>query len=98
MQFKVAYIATILASASVAMSATIQGFSGAGCTGTADQVINVASGVCFTYGSRSFKSIRYTGVPSQIRFYISGGGHDACTNGAALTLGGGSGCSTAPAG
>ncbi|KAJ6514207.1 hypothetical protein C8R47DRAFT_1206585 [Mycena vitilis] len=99
MQFNVAFIATaLLASASLAMSATITGFAGADCSGTQGQSFNVPAGECFTLGGGSTKSISYSGVPSQIQFYISGGGHDACTNGASLTLGGGSGCATAPAG
>ncbi|KAJ7670610.1 hypothetical protein DFH06DRAFT_1178601 [Mycena polygramma] len=99
MQFNVVFIATaLLASASLAMSATITGFAGADCTGTQGESFNVPAGECFTLGGGSTKSISYSGVPSQIQFYISGGGHDACTNGASLTLGGGSGCATAPAG
>ena len=99
MQFKVVSIAAaLLASVSPAMSVTITGFDGAGCTGTPGQTNNVGAPVCFTYGSRSYKSIRYSGVPSNIEFYLSGGGHDSCTNGSNLKLGGGSGCATAPAG
>jgi hypothetical protein len=99
MHFNVVFIATaILASASLAMSATITGFAGADCTGTQGQSFNVPSGECFSLGGGSTKSIRYSGVPSEIEFYISGGAHDSCTNGASLVLGGGSGCATAPAG
>ncbi|PPQ96453.1 hypothetical protein CVT26_005125 [Gymnopilus dilepis] len=99
MQFNVTFVATaLLASASLAMSATITGFAGADCSGTQGQSFNVPSGECFSLGGGSTKSIRYSGVPSEIEFYISGGGHDSCTNGAQLTLGGGSGCGTAPAG
>jgi len=43
------------------------------------------------------KSIRYSGVAHLIEFYISGGGHDFCTNGASLVHGG-SGCANVLAG
>ncbi|KAJ6465286.1 hypothetical protein C8R45DRAFT_939505 [Mycena sanguinolenta] len=99
MQFNVVFIATaLIASASLAMSATVTGWSGAGCTGSAGESFSVPSGECFTLGGGSAKSISYSGVPSEIEFYISGGGHDACTNGASLVLGSGSGCGTAPSG
>jgi hypothetical protein len=99
MQFKIVFIATsLLASATLAMSATITGFDGAGCTGNQGQSFDVPSGECFTLGGGSTKSISYSGVPSQIQFYISGGGHDSCTNGPQSVLGGGSGCATAPDG
>ena len=99
MQFNIVFIATaLLASTSLAMSATITGFAGADCTGTKGQSFEVPSGECFTLGAGSTKSISYSGVPSRIEFYISGGGHDSCTHGASLVLGGGSGCATAPTG
>ena len=99
MQFNIVFIATaLLASASLAMSATITGFAGAGCTGTKGESFNVPSRECFTLGGGSTKSINYSGVPSETEFYISGGRHDSCTNGASLVFGGGSGCATAPAG
>ncbi|KIM47272.1 hypothetical protein M413DRAFT_23495 [Hebeloma cylindrosporum] len=99
MQFNVVFIASaLIASASLAMSATITGFAGADCTGTQGQSFDVPSGECFTLGGSSTKSISYSGVPSQIQFYVSGGQHDACTNGASSVLGGGSGCATAPDG
>ncbi|KAF8882333.1 hypothetical protein CPB84DRAFT_1750952 [Gymnopilus junonius] len=99
MQFNVAFITTaLLASASLAMSATITLFAGAGCTGANEGTFSVPSRECLTLGSGSVKSISYSGVGSEIEFYISGGGHDACTNGASLTRGGGSGCATAPTG
>ncbi|KAF8956895.1 hypothetical protein BDZ97DRAFT_1849282 [Flammula alnicola] len=99
MQFNVVFIATaLLASASLAMSATVTGFAGAGCTGTKGQSFQVPSGECFSLGSGSTKSFSYSGVPSEIEFYVSGGGHDSCTNGPSLVLGGGSGCATAPTG
>ena len=98
MQFNFVFVAAALAAASQVMAATVTGFAGADCTGS-----NVASGsggagTCLTLGSSSVKSIRYSGVPNQIKFYISGGGHDSCTNGAQLTRGSGSGCATAPTG
>ncbi|KAJ7247778.1 hypothetical protein C8J57DRAFT_1240716 [Mycena rebaudengoi] len=99
MQFNVVFIATaLLASASLAMSAQITGFAGADCTGSVVFSSGASSNECLTLGGASVKSISYSGVPSQIQFYISGGGHDSCTNGAQLTLGGGSGCATAPTG
>ncbi|KAJ7858409.1 hypothetical protein B0H14DRAFT_3447324 [Mycena olivaceomarginata] len=99
MQFNVVFITTaILASASLAMSATVTGFSGAGCTGTKGKSFSVPAGECFTLGAGSTKSIKYSGVPKGIKLFISGGGHDACTNGATTSRGGGSGCATAPAG
>jgi len=99
MQFNVVFIATaLLASASLAMSATIIGFAGADCTGSQTPTAQAPVGVCETLGSGSVKSIRYSGVPNRIEFYISGGAHDNCTNGPTLVLGSGSGCATAPAG
>lgn len=100
MQFNVAFIATaLLASASLAMSSTITSFAGADCTGSiVTENFNVGSDVCLTLGSGSAKSISYSGVGSEIQFFISGGGHDNCSNGASLTLGAGSGCGTAPTG
>ncbi|KAF8883651.1 hypothetical protein CPB84DRAFT_1750632 [Gymnopilus junonius] len=99
MQFNVVFVATaLLASASLAMSATITLFSGAGCSGSSGGSFGVPSGECLSLGGGSTKSIRYSDVPSAIEFFISGGGHDSCTNGAGLVLGGGSGCGTAPDG
>ncbi|KAJ7614267.1 hypothetical protein DFH06DRAFT_1238098 [Mycena polygramma] len=99
MQFNVAFITSaLLASASLALSATVTGFDGADCSGTQGESFDVSAGECFTLGGASTKSISYSGVPNSISFFISGGGHDACTNGAQLTQGGGSGCATAPAG
>jgi len=98
MQFNVVFVATaLLASASLAMSARITIFDGADCTGNQAST-EVPSGFCGTLGSGSRRSIGYSGVPSQIQFFISGGGHDNCSNGATLVRGGGSGCATAPAG
>ena len=99
MQFNVIFITTaLLASASLVMSVTITGFAGAGCTGTKGETrFGVSSGECIILGGGLTKSINYSGVPSEIAFYISGGSHDLCTN-TYLVLGGGSGCGTAPAG
>jgi len=98
MQFNIVCIATtLLASASLAMSATITGFAGAGCTCTKGQSFELSSRECFTLGGGSTKSISYSGVPSEIDFYISDGSHNSCTNGACLVPGGGSGCATVPA-
>ncbi|KAJ7920215.1 hypothetical protein B0H13DRAFT_2319717 [Mycena leptocephala] len=85
MQFNVIFVATaLLSSASLAMSATITAFAGAGCTGPMAKV--------------SMCRLDYSGVPGQIQFFISGGGHNSCTNGPSLVLGGGSGCATTPDG
>ncbi|KAF5347661.1 hypothetical protein D9758_014851 [Tetrapyrgos nigripes] len=100
MQFNFAFVAVaLLASASPAMSATLQWYAGAGCTGTVVATSNGASsGQCIwlTQGG-SVKSIQYSGVPKDISFFISGGAHDQCTNGSSLTRSG-SGCATAPTG
>lgn len=99
MKFNSAFIATaLLASASLATSATVTGFDGAGCTGDAGESFDVPTGFCFTLGGGSARSIGYSGVPNEIQFFVSGGGHDSCTNSSSLVLGGGSGCGTAPDG
>ena len=99
MQFNVAFVATaLLVSAAPAMSVGITFFAGAGCTGSVIASGNFGDNTCVTFGGNSGKSIGYSGVPSEIQFFVSGGGHDSCTNGAQLTLGGGSGCGTAPDG
>ena len=100
MQFNAIFLGTaLLASASLVMSSTIITFAGADCTGTIEtENFNVGSNVCLTDGSNSVKSISYSGVGSEIQFFVSGGGHDNCSNGPSLTLGGGSGCATAPPG
>jgi hypothetical protein len=101
MQLNVVFIATALfASASLTMSATITGFDGAGCSGTQGVPSTVLPGVCFSLGDNSKKSIGYSDVPNNIEFFLSGGDHNLCTNGAFSTLLGGSGpgCLTAPAG
>ncbi|KAF9524389.1 hypothetical protein CPB83DRAFT_861277 [Crepidotus variabilis] len=99
MQFNTAFIATaLLASASLAMSARITGWAGADCTGQQGQSFDLSAPVCFTLGGGSTKSIQYSGVPNRIDFYVSGGGHDSCTNGSQGFRGGGSGCANAPAG
>ncbi|KAF9023163.1 hypothetical protein BDZ89DRAFT_177496 [Hymenopellis radicata] len=95
MQFNVF---VLLASASLAMSAQINGFAGADCTGSLVFSSGASSNECLTLGGASVKSIGYSGVPSQIQFFESGGQHDSCTNGAQSVLGGGSGCSNAPVG
>jgi hypothetical protein len=99
MQLNVVFIATaLLASASLAMSASITGFDGSNCSGNQGQTFTVSSQECFSLGAGSAKSISYSGVPNSIQFFESGGDHDSCTNGSQLTLGGGSGCGTAPDG
>ncbi|KJA18963.1 hypothetical protein HYPSUDRAFT_44650 [Hypholoma sublateritium FD-334 SS-4] len=98
MEFSVIFVAIALfASASPAWAATVTGFAGADCSGSGES-FGVGSDECFTLGCMSVKSFGYSGVPSQIQFYLSGGAHDSCTNGADLILGGGSGCGTAPDG
>ena len=101
MQLNVIFIATaLLASASLAMSVTmITGFDGAGCSDTS-VLLPVLPGVCFSLGEDSKKSIGFSDVPNEIQFFLSGGDHNDCTNGAFSTLPGGSGlgCLTAPAG
>ncbi|KAF7343672.1 hypothetical protein MSAN_01947000 [Mycena sanguinolenta] len=98
MQFNVVFLATaVVASASVAMSTTVTGWAGADCTGSS-HTYTVKAPECLSLGSGSVKSFSYAGVPHEIKFYLSGGGHDSCTNGAYLVLGSGSGCGTAPAG
>ena len=90
-------VSALFVSAYPALSATVTAFSGADCSGSG-QSFGVGSGECLTFGCQSFKSFGYSGVPSSIQFYVSGGAHDSCTNGASLGLGGGSGCGTAPDG
>ncbi|KAK7455828.1 hypothetical protein VKT23_010862 [Stygiomarasmius scandens] len=100
MQLNFIFVSTaLLALASPAMSATLLWFSGADCTGSLIATSNGASsGQCiFLTNGGSAKSIRYSGVPNEISFFISGGGHDKCTNGSSLTRSG-SGCATAPTG
>ena len=100
MQFNVAFVVTaLLLSASPAMSATFTFWEGAGCGGSSLGSISGGSNECyFLTNGGSSKSIQYSGVPNEVSFFLSGGGHDICTNGADLTLGGGSGCGTAPDG
>ncbi|KAF5327561.1 hypothetical protein D9619_004825 [Psilocybe cf. subviscida] len=98
MHFNLAFITAAVLSASSAMAATIIGFAGADCTGTAESPFIVPANFCGTFGGKSFRSIQYSGVPKSIQFYESGGGHDSCTNGSQLTRGGGSGCANAPTG
>jgi len=98
MQFNIVFITTaVLTSASLVMSARINFFAGADCTSQVGGN-DVGPGTCLTLGSGSVRSVGYSGVPNRIDFYISGGGHDSCTNGATASRGGGSGCVTAPAG
>ncbi|KAF9474719.1 hypothetical protein BDN70DRAFT_936433 [Pholiota conissans] len=98
MQFKFFFVAAALAAASQAMAATVAGFAGADCTGAQVFSSGASARECLTLKQNSVKSIKYSGVPNQIKFFISGGGHDSCTNGSQLTRGSGSGCATAPDG
>ncbi|THU82869.1 hypothetical protein K435DRAFT_971799 [Dendrothele bispora CBS 962.96] len=102
MQLNFVFVATaLLALASPAMSATLQWFSGADCTGSViatSNGVSSESGLCiFLPNGGSAKSISYSGVPNDIEFFISGGAHGRCLNGSNLTRSG-SGCATAPAG
>ncbi|KAF9471496.1 hypothetical protein BDN70DRAFT_901309 [Pholiota conissans] len=98
MQFKFVFVAAAFAAASQAMAATITGFVGADCTGSTTNTVTGSAGECVTAGGGSVRSIKYSGVPNQIKFFISGGGHDNCSNGSQLTRGSGSGCANAPTG
>ena len=101
MQLNVVFIATaFLASASLAMSATITGtaFDGADCTGTQGKSFTMTAFACFNLESNSTKSISYSGVPNEIDFFIPNGIHSFCTSAPTLRLGSGSGCGTAPDG
>ncbi|KAJ7627385.1 hypothetical protein FB45DRAFT_1029730 [Roridomyces roridus] len=101
MQFNLAFIASaVLVAASPVLGANFVWFSGAGCTGSVvASESNVPANDCVGLANGgSAKSISYSGVPNTVEFFKSGGGNDFCTNGAALTFGGGSGCATAPNG
>ncbi|KAJ6470854.1 hypothetical protein C8R45DRAFT_1218138 [Mycena sanguinolenta] len=101
MQFNIAFIATALFAFTLpAMSVTVTAFEGADCTGSILTVSNRApAGQCqFLTNGASSKSFGYSGVPNEILFYESGGGHDACTNGASVVDGAGSGCANGPVG
>ena len=98
MQFNVIFITTLLlVSAAPVRAIGIAFFSGADCSGFLISG-DFPDNQCVSLGSNSGKSVGYSGVPSQIDFFVSGGGHDSCTNGPQLVLGGGSGCGTAPDG
>ncbi|KAF9471194.1 hypothetical protein BDN70DRAFT_888392 [Pholiota conissans] len=94
MQFNLVFLATaLLASASVAMSATITGFAGPDCTGSLSNPLSIQPGECVSLGG-DFVSISYSGVPSKIGVFLG----DSCDNGADPFHLGPSGCVTAPAG
>ncbi|KDR81323.1 hypothetical protein GALMADRAFT_208082 [Galerina marginata CBS 339.88] len=94
MQFKVVFLSTaLLAFSSLALSATITGFGGAACTGPADLSNALTVDECLIFGNHSQKSLSYSGVTNEIKFYIFGN----CTY-PNLVFGGGSGCATAPQG
>ncbi|KAF5310065.1 hypothetical protein D9619_010317 [Psilocybe cf. subviscida] len=73
-------------------------FDGANCGGGSPGTSSIGTNTCLTLATCSTKSVSYNGVPNQIQFFISGGGHDRCSNGPSLVLGPGSGCATAPDG
>ncbi|KAF5327886.1 hypothetical protein D9619_004851 [Psilocybe cf. subviscida] len=97
MQFNLAVFTVAIVSASAAMAAQVSGFVGADCTGTMTGVGTIGTG-CETFGGRSFKSIKYSGVPNSIKFFKSGGQNDNCNGTPSATRGAGSGCVTAPDG
>ena len=99
MQFNIVFITTaLLSSAPLVMSDNITLFAGLDCIGTQLGTFEVVPPLlCLTWKNDSVKSIRYSGVAHLIEFYISGGGHDSCTNGASLVHGG-SGCANVLAG
>ncbi|KAJ6484422.1 hypothetical protein C8R47DRAFT_1321508 [Mycena vitilis] len=100
MQFNVGFIVSaLLVSSSPAMSVFVDCFSGADCTG--DTVFGTGSNIpecLFFPGTDSAPSCQYMDVPNQIEFFVSGGGHDHCTNGPSLVRGAGSACVNAPPG
>ncbi|KAF9471578.1 hypothetical protein BDN70DRAFT_901239 [Pholiota conissans] len=99
MKFNAVFIiSALLTATSQAMAFSMTGFVGADCTGSTTNTFTGSSAECVTAGSGSIKSFSFSGVPNQIQFFVSGGQHDNCSNGPQLTLGGGSGCATAPAG
>ncbi|KAF8196203.1 hypothetical protein K438DRAFT_1760381 [Mycena galopus ATCC 62051] len=86
-----------------AATPTFQYFSGAGCTGSSiGTSLGSTPGRCISVSNGgTAKSIAFIDVPNKISFFLSGGGHDYCTNGASLVLsgdGGALGCGTAPSG
>ncbi|KAJ6478954.1 hypothetical protein C8R45DRAFT_933731 [Mycena sanguinolenta] len=96
MQFNIVCVVTaLLASASLAISATITGWSGPDCTGNEGESSSVPLGECFNLDGSPAKSLNYSDVPNHIEFFFSAGGSDSCII-PALVLGPGSGCGTAP--
>ncbi|KAF8196198.1 hypothetical protein K438DRAFT_1967920 [Mycena galopus ATCC 62051] len=88
-----------------AAAPAFQYFSGADCTGSSiGTSLGSMPGQCISIANGgSAKSIGFLGVPNKISFFVSGGGHDHCTNGASLVLSGdgsdgNGGCATAPSG
>ncbi|KAJ7636362.1 hypothetical protein FB45DRAFT_1001503 [Roridomyces roridus] len=101
MQLNVALVTgAILIAASPVLGASFVWFAGADCTGTViADVPDFPTGDCFGLPNRATaKSISFSGVPSVVEFFQSGGGHDQCTNGPFATFGGGSGCANGPNG
>ncbi|KAJ6457812.1 hypothetical protein C8R47DRAFT_1227229 [Mycena vitilis] len=82
MQFNVAFLASaLLASVSLALSATVTGFAGADCSGTKGESFNVPAGGMLHLGRRLGQvHPSYSGIPNSISFFISGGKHDTCTS------------------
>ncbi|KAK7444837.1 hypothetical protein VKT23_015155 [Stygiomarasmius scandens] len=99
MQFNFVFVAVaLLASASPAVSSTVKWFKGADCTGRLIETsLNAQDSKCVSLGRKSARSIHYADVEQHIHFFISGGLHDNCTNGASLTRQG-TGCANAPDG
>ncbi|KAF8882325.1 hypothetical protein CPB84DRAFT_1851301 [Gymnopilus junonius] len=99
MQFDIVFITTaLLASASLAMSATVTLFSGPNCTGAPGGNFTVPLQECFRFETNSTESASYSGVPNVIYFFITGRGHEDCLIGPQFLFNGPSGCATAPAG
>ncbi|KAJ7644955.1 hypothetical protein FB45DRAFT_862201 [Roridomyces roridus] len=101
MQLNVALVAgAILIAASPVLGANFVWFSGEDCTGSViSSQTNVPSNDCVGLANGgSAKSISYSGVPSTVAFFESGGAHDFCSGGATLILVSQSGCANGPVG
>jgi hypothetical protein len=90
-------VTIIIALSNRALAIEISMFDGADCGGNnKGTATGLTTGECLTLGLQSIKSVSYTDVPNQIQLFVSGGDHDACSNGPQMTFGGGSGCASAP--
>ncbi|KAJ7617924.1 hypothetical protein FB45DRAFT_1034160 [Roridomyces roridus] len=102
MQFNLNLIATsILVATSPVFAADFIFFTGPDCTGSVIASIDETppSGVCIGIGlglsAEPTKSVSYSGVPIEARFFVS---QVLCTGLPIVTAGPGSGCATAPDG